>query len=106
MVLLVLIPTEGFQSSVGRRPCFRENNVVQRKASVVSGPPIETKPDYENIHGPLGKGIDNVFMKMFRSRLADQVGIDSELPQVRRYARWKHTSQPNSLKQTVLSLLG
>ncbi len=48
----------------------------------VLGPNPETKPDYENIHGPLGKELDRLFLKMFRSRLAENIGIDSSLPNV------------------------
>jgi hypothetical protein len=48
----------------------------------VLGPPRETKPDYENIHGPLGKSVDNLFMKIFREQLAYHLGFDSDLPKV------------------------
>lgn len=44
------------------------------------GPPMETKPDYENIHGPLGKMADKIFMLVFRNQMAKKVGIDSNLP--------------------------
>ena len=47
----------------------------------VPGPSIETKPDYDNIHGPFGKTLDKVFLKLFRSKLAENIGIDSKLPQ-------------------------
>ena len=46
----------------------------------VPGPSIETKPDYDNIHGPLGETLDKVFLKLFRSKLAENIGIDSKLP--------------------------
>lgn len=46
----------------------------------VKGPDIETKPDYENIHGPLGKTIDRIFLMVFRTRMAEKVGVDSSLP--------------------------
>ena len=55
----------------------------QKKSNLISfvpGPPIETKPDYDNIHGPLGKTLDKVFLKLFRSKLAENIGIDSKLP--------------------------
>lgn len=61
---------------------------IQRRSSshaslnVLKGPDPETKPDYENIHGPLGKNLDRVFLKMFRSRLAENIGVDSSLPKV------------------------
>mmetsp|Transcript_29148 Transcript_29148/g.84735 ORF Transcript_29148/g.84735 Transcript_29148/m.84735 type:complete len:348 (+) Transcript_29148:56-1099(+) len=46
----------------------------------VSGPSLDDKPDYENIQGPLGKAIDRLFLRIFRSRMAEKVGVDSELP--------------------------
>lgn len=46
----------------------------------VSGPPIETKPDYESIHGPLGEIMDKLFMSVFRIQMAKHVGVDSKLP--------------------------
>lgn len=48
--------------------------------SFVEGPPIETKPDYENIHGPLGKTLDTAFLKLFRSKMAEAFEMDSQLP--------------------------
>lgn len=49
-------------------------------ASAVPGPPLETKPDYENIVGPLGRWMDRIFMITFRRKLAQQVGRDSSKP--------------------------
>jgi len=48
----------------------------------VEGPPIETKPDYEQIHGPLGPTIDRLFLTVFRTKMAEQIGTqyDSDLP--------------------------
>lgn len=48
--------------------------------SFVEGPPRETKPDYENIHGPLGKTLDTAFLKLFRSKMAEAFEMDSQLP--------------------------
>ena len=48
----------------------------------VSGPDPTTKPDYESLHGPLGKTVDNILLSMFRDRLAEQVGVDSSRPKV------------------------
>ena len=64
---LAFVPT--FQSTPG----YRLNAFVE-------GPSVETKPDYENIHGPLGKTMDKVFLKVFRSKMAQEFGIDSALP--------------------------
>ena len=49
-------------------------------AGFVKGPDLETKPDYENIHGPLGAVIDKIFLTIFRSKMAEKVGVDSKLP--------------------------
>jgi hypothetical protein len=49
-------------------------------ATTTKGPDLATKPDYENIHGPLGKTIDNMFLYVFRTKLAEYVGVDSKLP--------------------------
>jgi len=61
--------------------CFHRRRCTAIKASVVPGPPQETKPDYENIHGPLGADMDKLFMRVFRSKMVEQVGFDSSLPQ-------------------------
>mmetsp|Transcript_26242 Transcript_26242/g.47618 ORF Transcript_26242/g.47618 Transcript_26242/m.47618 type:complete len:352 (-) Transcript_26242:5-1060(-) len=51
------------------------------KPGFVAGPSLDTKPDYKNIHGPLGKWIDNnIFMTVFRYQLAQKVGVDSSKP--------------------------
>lgn len=44
---------------------------------VVSGPSIETKPQYDNIVGPLGRFMDRIFLVVFRKQLASKTGIDS-----------------------------
>jgi len=41
---------------------------------------METKPNYEEIVGPLGKQVDNLFMSVFRTELVRQVGFDSDRP--------------------------
>ena len=46
----------------------------------VAGPPLDDVPDYDNIHGPLGKAIDRLFLRIFRSKMAERVGCDSNLP--------------------------
>jgi hypothetical protein len=51
------------------------------KPAWVSGPDIGTKPDYDNINGPLGSFMDNVFLRVFRGKLAEYCGFDSKLPQ-------------------------
>jgi len=54
---------------------------VMKKAWFIEGPPLETKPDYSNIEGPLGKFIDNLLLRYFRSKMVEKIGIDSKLPQ-------------------------
>ena len=51
-----------------------------RLKAFVQGPSVETKPDYDNIHGVLGKTMDSVFLKVFRSKMAEAIGFDSNLP--------------------------
>ena len=55
-------------------------NADNKRPTFVPGPPVETKPDYENIHGPLGKTLDKVFLKLFRAKLSENIGVDSKLP--------------------------
>mmetsp|Transcript_31127 Transcript_31127/g.75224 ORF Transcript_31127/g.75224 Transcript_31127/m.75224 type:complete len:495 (-) Transcript_31127:1337-2821(-) len=40
---------------------------------VVTGPPLSTKPDYVEIHGPLGKWIDGLLLEFFKSKLTRNV---------------------------------
>ena len=59
----------------------KETSAFLRTA--VPGPPLDTKPDYENIHGPLGSVVDGVFQNVFRAALAAQVvtvGTADNLP--------------------------
>lgn len=51
-----------------------------RDSWFIDGPPLETKPDYDNIHGPLGKEVDAIFLSIFRTKMAEKVGLDSKLP--------------------------
>jgi hypothetical protein len=86
---------EGTQTSTRRMSTTPKSSVVppgtvkgpqketKRPPSFVQGPDKETKPDYENIHGPLGKLLDRIFLVVFRSKLAENVGVDSSLPKVR-----------------------
>lgn len=46
----------------------------------VEGPSRDTRPDYENIHGPMGKTVDNLILKVFRGKMAEHFGFDSDLP--------------------------
>ena len=52
------------------------------KPHFVTGPDPKTRPDYDNIHGPMGKAVDDIFLSMFREKLADQVGVDSDKSKV------------------------
>lgn len=56
------------------------SSIILKSSSFVEGPPAETKPDYEKIHGPLGKTMDGVFHKLFRTKMAEAFGMDSDLP--------------------------
>jgi len=52
------------------------------RGTTIEGPPLSTKPDYSSIHGPLGGFIDDVFMTLFRTKLAEKIDRlpDSNLP--------------------------
>mmetsp|Transcript_49398 Transcript_49398/g.148828 ORF Transcript_49398/g.148828 Transcript_49398/m.148828 type:complete len:136 (+) Transcript_49398:104-511(+) len=67
-----------------KRMFFADGNRSDGKRTswTIEGPPPETRPDYEHIHGPLGKFLDDIFMALFRTRLAERVGVDSNLPKV------------------------
>lgn len=43
----------------------------------IRGPPIETKPDYDKIVGPLGRIMDRIFLIVFRRALAHHAQFDS-----------------------------
>jgi hypothetical protein len=78
--LLILSLADAFcQIRLGKRT--NQLGPLEQSSRVdVNGPPADTKPDYERIVGPLGKKIDNVYLKIFRAKLAEQVGSDSTLP--------------------------
>mmetsp|Transcript_14712 Transcript_14712/g.27682 ORF Transcript_14712/g.27682 Transcript_14712/m.27682 type:complete len:287 (+) Transcript_14712:54-914(+) len=59
---------------------FASNNLP--RLSLVQGPSLETKPDYDEIHGPLGPEMDKLFLCTFRSKMAENIGnqYDSTLP--------------------------
>ena len=46
----------------------------------VQGPSIETKPNYDEIHGPFGKELDSLFLQLFRSKMESITSITSPLP--------------------------
>lgn len=47
---------------------------------LVQGPPIDTKPKYNQIHGPLGKTLDSLFLSIFRTKMEQVTMITSTLP--------------------------
>ena len=53
---------------------------MPKRAAFIDGPSIETKPNYDEIHGPLGPVIDRLFLSIFRSKMAENIGVDSALP--------------------------
>lgn len=107
LIFLLLLPcTLAFVPSFQLTHCSHLNVFVE-------GPSVETKPDYENIHGPLGKTMDKVFLKVFRSKMADAFGIDSQLPYdnyqglmeltAAMNARYSNKAETQRLAQEVLS---
>lgn len=65
-------------------PPLNNSTSAVKRGGTVAGPPLDDKPDYQNIHGPLGKTLDKVFLTVFRSKMAEKVGVDSSLPKVSR----------------------
>lgn len=84
-------------------------------SKTITGPPLETKPDYDKIHGPLGPLADQVFLSVFRTQMADKVGIDSKLPKndymglielaAAMNARYSDRRQVQTIAQDVLRTL-
>jgi len=58
----------------------KKKYIKERKKAWIDGPPPESKPDYDNIHGPLGPALDKIFLIIFRSRMAEKIGMDSNRP--------------------------
>jgi hypothetical protein len=99
-LLLSLGPSSGFLRASGSSPMgqwapplfLRTSSTDQQRNPTattkntttnrlwVTGPPAASRPDYETIHGPMGKMVDDFFLTMFRTQLARQVGIDSDKP--------------------------
>ena len=73
VLCMSISPLESSSSSPPR------SSVGTSKSLTIEGPPLETKPDYENIHGLLGKDVDRLFLSIFRTKMAEKVGIDSKL---------------------------
>lgn len=103
-------------SNSPRRKSFASSTTSDdlcKLSRTVMGPPPETKPDYETIHGPLGRLADKVFMAVFRIQMANKVGIDSKLPKddymglmeltTAMNARYSDRRQVQSIAQDVLS---
>jgi Beta-carotene isomerase D27-like, C-terminal len=67
----------GSTSNNGNSSTVNKNRVYAAASSsstsfyemAVPGPPLETKPDYANIVGPLGRWTDSLFMTVFRHQL-------------------------------------
>lgn len=82
-------------------------------SKTITGPPQESKPDYEHIHGPLGPLADKLFLVVFRNQMANKVGIDSDLPKddymglmeltAAMNARFSDRRQVQTIAQDVLS---
>lgn len=68
-----------------------------------SGPDSATKPDYDDIHGPLGKWLDTLLLTLFRNKLAEQVFGDdlAELRTPFAAASWIPPQEPANFTQIV-----
>ena len=73
-------------------PTSRENQVLYRssptenevittqipriptcKIASIDGPPLDSKPDYSSINGPMGPIVDSIFMSLFRCKLSQRL---------------------------------
>lgn len=87
LFLLSLLGRPSNHLAVALLSCFpnkpTHNHVtvtVVRRSRFANGPDPSTKPNYEEITGPLGKTMDDLFLRVFRSKLSEQVGTDSTKP--------------------------
>ena len=67
-----LVASSATSSSSSRNSSSSSSRKDQFLKTAVSGPPLETKPDYENIVGPLGRWMDTLFLVIFRQKMAEQ----------------------------------
>ena len=80
---LAMVDTSSSSSNTGQEATTTDTSASFSPSpppGFVSGPSLDDVPDYENIHGPLGKAVDRLFLRIFRSRMAEKVGCDSNLP--------------------------
>jgi hypothetical protein len=53
---------------------------TSKRSATIEGPPIESKPDYSSIYGPLGPFLDTILMSLFRFKLAQRLSrSDNEI---------------------------
>jgi hypothetical protein len=60
-------------TGTGSRHSAARTTMMTNTGWTQAGPDPATKPDYDNIHGPLGKWLDTLFLTIFRNKLAEQV---------------------------------
>lgn len=53
-----------------------------KSGGTIMGPPIDTKPDYSSIHGPMGPLVDSFLMSLFRRKLAEELSRPSNSIQI------------------------
>jgi hypothetical protein len=58
---------------VSPQPLLKRTTTARVATATTVGPDPATKPDYENLVGPLGRFLDGVFLRVFRDKLAEQV---------------------------------
>ncbi|EJK55179.1 hypothetical protein THAOC_25114 [Thalassiosira oceanica] len=54
----------------------RRRSPIHRHSSskgTIDGPPLETKPNYDDIHGPLGGTVDRLLLSYFRIKMAERL---------------------------------
>jgi hypothetical protein len=79
VTLLLLLPQynfgHGFVIDLGLSSSSRSSSSLTAASSrpLVVGPDPATKPDYDNVCGPLGAAVDQVFLRLFHASLYEQV---------------------------------
>ena len=86
MLLLILFafieafaPPRHHSTQYRRQPSFA---ATSKSSGTIMGPPIDTKPDYSSIHGPMGPLVDSFLMSLFRRKLAEELNRPSNSIQI------------------------
>ena len=61
-----------------RRPSAPRPSRRHSSKGTIEGPPLETKPNYDEVHGPLGRAVDRLLLSFFRVKMAERLGEPSK----------------------------